>query len=168
MSRPLADRLWGRATGNIAPQSFEWHFGFAADLRFSGCLWKRIEFENGHIGFSDMELQVAVSPRLYLTEDITGRKTENRARGETATPAAPIVHETDSPTEYLTVHYQNGNYEWFEFNFRVRNGVAYLGSKMRITRPQNGRGWIPPEVKDAIHKHHPDLEVSPHPPPWWP
>lgn len=111
-------------------------------------------------------LELDLGGRLRFTAPDFER-TESRAAGEKATPAEPIVHETDSPTEYITVHYQNGNYEWFEFNFRVRDGVAYLGSKVKLKRPRNGRGWIPPEVEEAIQEHHPGLEVSGDEPPWW-
>lgn len=104
--------------------------------------------------------------RLRFTKD-DFEWSENRQGGETASPAEPLVHETDSPTEYLTVHYQNGNYEWFEFNFRVDDGTAYLGSKVRLSQPRNGRGWIPPEVREAIQDYHPELDVVSDPPPWW-
>lgn len=93
--------------------------------------------------------------------------TESRAAGEKANPATPIVHETDNPTEYLTVNYQNGNYEWFEYNFRIDDGTAYLASRFKIDNPHNGRGWVPPEVKEAIQRHHPDLYVSEQEPPDW-
>lgn len=115
-----------------------------------------------HAGQPNVEL--GIGGRLRFDQP---QFTENRAAGETATPADPIMRETDALAGYLTVHYQNGNYEWFEFNFRVRDGVAYLGSKVKLDRPRNGRGWIPPAVRDAIHEHHPELEVRDEAPPWW-
>lgn len=113
---------------------------------------------------SQPDVELEIGGRLRFTQ---AQFEENRAAGEKANPADPIVHETDTPTEYITVHYQNGNYEWFEFNFRVRDGTAYLGSKTRIDRPRNGSGWIPPEVKEAIQEHHSGLEVRAESPPWW-
>lgn len=113
---------------------------------------------------SQPDVELEVGGRLRFTQP---QFAENRVNGETASPADPIVHETNTPTEYITVHYQNGNYEWFEFNFRVRDGVAYLGCKVKLKRPTNGRGWIPPAVKDAIKEHHPELEIRNEAPPWW-
>ena len=110
------------------------------------------------------DIEIEMGGRIRFTQP---QFTENRAAGEKAHPAEPIVHETDSPTEYITVHYQNGNYEWFELNFRVRDGTAYLSSKMRVDRPRNGSGWVPGEVKEVIREHHPELKVSSCPPPWW-
>lgn len=113
---------------------------------------------------SKPNIELSLGGRLRFTQP---QFEENRAAGEKADPAEPIVHETDTLNGYLTVHYQNGNYEWFEFNFRVREGVAHLGCKVKLNRPVNGRGWIPPEVKEAIHRYHPHLEISAEEPPWW-
>lgn len=140
-------------------------FAITTHIRFS---WHGYDLDiGGYIDFRESDLEVAVSPTFYLrlTEEWTYG--EARSKGEGATPAEPIVHETgDLSHGYLTVHYQNGNYEWFELNFRVRDGVAYLASKVRVERPRSGRGWIPPEVKDAIHAHHTDLEIRNATPPW--
>lgn len=92
---------------------------------------------------------------------------DERPVGEKAHKADPIVHETNNPTEYITVHYQNGNYDWFEFNFRIRDGTAYLGSVTRVERVTDSSRWVPGAVVDAINKHHPELEVVPDRPPWW-
>lgn len=113
---------------------------------------------------SKPNIELSLGGRLRFTQP---QFTENRAAGEKANPADPIVHETETLTEYLTVHYQNGNYEWIEFNFRVRDGTAYLGSKMKVKRPRNGSGWVPPEVKEAILEHHPELSIRSERPPWW-
>lgn len=161
----LEDRLTERALeGN--PGEFVMRFGFSASLSYE-CEWMPMGIETGRINFSEFSRELAVSLHLYFKKEIPGQRTEARSRGETANPAPPIVHETDNPTEYITVNYQNGNYEWFEYNFRVRNGTAYLGSKMRVSNPHNGQGWIPPEVEAAIQYHHPDLEVTNRRPPWW-
>lgn len=111
-----------------------------------------------------LELDVGGSLRFTPPEF---EQTEDRSSGELATPADPVVHETRGSTEYITVHYQNGNYEWFEYNFRVRDGTAYLGSKLRLSDPRNGSGWVPPRVKVAVKEYHPGLTVTEERPPWW-
>lgn len=130
--------------------------------------WGDIDLESGgNIYFQKSDLRVRIKPRFILRKVEDWVRQEARSKGEKSNPAKPIVHETDELDGYLTVHYQNGNYEWIEFNFRVRDGKAYLGSKTPIDRPRNGHGWIPPEVKKAILEHHPNLRISPAIPPWW-
>lgn len=115
---------------------------------------------------ADTVLEFGLGGRFqFLPKDF--EMTENRRAGEEANPAKPIIHETDNPTEYITVHYQNGNYEWFEFDFRIRGETAYLASRTRISHPKNGHGWVPPEVEEVITEHHPNLEVSNEKPPDW-
>lgn len=117
---------------------------------------------NDVVAPNDIDLELG--GRLRFTQP---QFTEKRWEGEEANPADPILRETDNPTDYLTVHYQNGNYEWKEFNFRIEDGTAYLSSKMKVENPTNGHGWIPPEVDAVIQEHHPNLEVSSDYPPSW-
>lgn len=110
-------------------------------------------------------VDINIGGRLRETADYFGAG--ERLPGEEGYSAEPIVHEKDDPRGYITVHWMNGDGTWFEFGFRIRDGVAYLGSVTRVERVSDTPRWVPSEVEDAINKHHPDLTVTDDPPPWW-
>ena len=77
-------------------------------------------------------------------------------------PGDVEVLETDDPQDYLTVHARSGNnQDTYEFCFRVSGYTATLTT---LTRMEDGkdctRGWIPEEVREAIHHHHPNMTIK--------
>lgn len=123
----------------------------------------------GSVSIPRSDNEMEIDPTFHVVLRKRGVRDEKRQGwGEEAEPFSPIVRETDSVNGgYITVHYQDGHYDWWEYNFRVGSGNAYLSSKTTVDDPYNGFGWVPPEVVDAIQEHHPDLEVLNVKPPWW-
>lgn len=77
-------------------------------------------------------------------------------------PDDVTVLETDDPQDYLTVQKRSGNnQDTYEFCFRVSGHTATLTT---LTRMEDGKdcslGWIPNEVRNAIHHHHPNMTVE--------
>lgn len=122
----------------------------------------------GTMFFHESDLRIDVSPLFVFTVEPESLFTENRSKGEKANPAEPIVHEKGSlESGYLTVHYQNGNYKWWELNFRVRDDTAYLSSKTMLRCPGRGGSYIPTEVCKKVREYHPHLNIVRRKPPWW-
>lgn len=77
-------------------------------------------------------------------------------------PGDARVLETDDPSGYLTVHNvtRDGN-RTYEFCFRVD---GYTATFTTLTRMEDGKdctlGWIPEEVRDAIHHYHPNMTIE--------
>lgn len=72
------------------------------------------------------------------------------------------VLETEDPENYLTVQKRSGNNQWtYEYCFRLERNSAVLET---LTRMEDGKdcskGWIPDEVRDSIHHHHPNLTIK--------
>lgn len=77
-------------------------------------------------------------------------------------PKEPVVLETENARKagYLTVKHMSGNYELYEFCFRVEGDTAVLTT---MTRCRDGKdchpGWVPSEVTDEVARLYPDLQL---------
>jgi len=110
-------------------------------------------------GQHDDERQIIDSIEL----EIGGRVNVPEIRPEECpdNPDDVKVLETDNPNGYLTVHRPSGNNQYtYEFCFRVDAHTATLTT---LTRMEDGKdctlGWIPEEVREAIHHYHPNMSI---------
>lgn len=99
-------------------------------------------------------IDLEIGGRVNIPELLPEEKTDKQKNVE--------VLETEDPQNYLTVHFSPDTTEIiYEFCFRLSGNVATLST---LTRMDDGKdctlGWIPEEVRDGIHHHHPNMDVE--------
>jgi len=144
---------------------FRASFGFPADDVFKWVQTKILFMSAGAVVYkettpSTIERRLIDSIELEIggRVNIPKLKPEERPDG----PDDVTVLETDDPQDYLTVQKRSGDDEnTYEFCFRVD---GYTATWTTLTRMEDGKdcafGWVPQEVKDAIHHHHPNMTIE--------